>query len=105
MDWIAYCLQAMNPFAGLVAAVPLGINVFKLEPAAVAALAGPISFVSVALMHVLWETMRRRPRVAAWIEQRRSPRIAALMERRGVFLAALIATTFLGAFPCYITFR
>lgn len=95
----------MNPFAGLVGAVPLGINVLKLEPAAVGALAGPASFLSVALMHALWEVLRRSPRLAAWLERRRSPRAAALLERRGVFIAAIVATTFIGAYPCYITFR
>jgi hypothetical protein len=105
LHWIVYCLQAMNPFAGLTGAIPLGINILKLEPAAVGALAGPMSFLSVALTHLLWETLRARPRVAAWLDRHRSARVAALLERRGVFIAALIATTLLGALPCYVTFR
>jgi hypothetical protein len=95
----------MNPIAGLVAAVPLGINVLKLAPVGVGALAGPVSFLSIAVVHTLWEAIRRRPRVEAWLERQRSQRVAAMLDRRSVFVAALVATTVCGALPCYVTFR
>ena len=105
MNWTLYCLQAMNPLMGLVGAIPLGIVVLKLAPVGVGALAGPVSFVQIVLLHGLWEWLRRRPRLAAWLDRRRSERVEALLDRRGVFLAAIVATTLIGALPCYITLR
>lgn len=105
LDWLVYCLQAMNPVAGLAGAIPLGINVLKLAPAGVGALGGPVSFASIALVHFGWESLRRRERVARWLERRNSQRVARMLDRRGVFAAAVIATTLLGALPCYVSLR
>ena len=95
----------MNPFLGLLGAIPLGIGVLKLEPLGVGALAGPASFFQIVLFHGFWEWLRRRPRIALWLDRQRSERVSRLLDRRGIFIAALIATTLIGGLPCYVTLR
>ena len=105
MGWLVFTLQALNPIGGLTAAIPLGIYVLGLRPVPVALLAGPLTFVTVLVLHVFWQALRSRPRAAAWLEARRSVRVERLLERRGATIAAALGGLTIGGTGSYVTLR
>jgi uncharacterized membrane protein len=105
VGWLAFVLQSLNPIGGMSAAIPLGIAVFGLAPVPVALIAGPLTFVTVIVLHLAWERLRRHERVAAWLDARQSPRVGRLLEKRGATVAAAIGGLTIGGTGSYVTLR
>jgi hypothetical protein len=97
--WAAYAgfvVLAINPFGGLLFAIPYAQTVLHVSPW-VAALAGwPLAYVQVAAVDLLWSSLARWPWWQRLIERKRTPRLERMAASTNMFWLVLVFGTLLG---------
>ena len=93
---LSFVLLAVNPFGGLLVAIPYAI--LKLHyPAWVATFVGtPLAYVQVAVVDLAWSVLGRWPAWDRFVLARRSKRIERIVASGGSFWVTFLATPFVG---------
>jgi hypothetical protein len=93
---VSFVLLAVNPFGGLLVAIPFAI--LKLHYSAwVATLVGtPLAYVQVAVVDLAWSVLGRWPAWERFVLARRSKRIERIVASGGSFWVTFLATPFVG---------
>ena len=87
----AFVVLAVNPFGGLLLAIPFAVLTLGYT-AALAVLAGiPLAYVQVLAVDLGWTLLARWPWWHRMLERRRSPRLERLIAARGFWLTVLLA--------------
>jgi len=96
VGWTGFVVLAVNPFGGLLFAIPYAKGVLHVS-AYLAALAGwPLAYVQVVAVDGLWEFLSRRGWWQRLIERRRTPRLERLAASPTMFWTILLFGSFLG---------
>jgi hypothetical protein len=94
-DW-GVVLLAVNPFGGILAAIPLGILGLG-HPWWAWLVAGPfLAYVQVPVVDLAWDLLLRWPWWRRLLERRRSPRIERLMSSGFAFWPVFLASPLVG---------
>lgn len=97
--WIAYggfVALAINPFGGLLIAIPYAKGVLGVSPWLAALVGWPLAYVQVVFVDLLWKTLRRIPWWERLIERKRTPRLERMASSPYMFWMILAFATFLG---------
>lgn len=92
----AFYLLAMNPFGGLLLALPLALLKLDYSVWRALGLGLPLAFVQVLVVALGWSRLVAWPRWQRFVEARRSPRLERLVATRGAFWATVIFSPLLG---------
>lgn len=93
---LSFVLLAVNPFGGLLVAIPFAILELHY-PAWVATLVGtPLAYVQVAVVDLAWTVLGRWPAWGRFVLARRSKRIERIVASGGGFWVTFLATPFVG---------
>lgn len=94
-DW-GVILLAIEPFGGILAAIPIGILALG-HPWWAWLLAAPLlAYVQVPVVDLCWDLLLRWPWWNRLLERKRSPRIERLMESGGAFWPVFVASPLVG---------
>ncbi len=93
---LAYIALAINPFGGLLFAIPFAI--FELNyPGWLAFLIGvPCAYLQVQAVDMGWNSLNRWDRWRSLLERRRSPAVERLVASRGAFVPTMLASPIIG---------
>jgi hypothetical protein len=97
--WIGYggfVALAINPFGGLVFAIPYATGVLGLSPWVAAATGWPLAYLQVVFVDVLFDTLRR---IAWWerlVQRKRTPRLERMASSPYMFWMILAFGAFFG---------
>jgi hypothetical protein len=92
----AFTLLAINPFGGLLIAIPYAVLKLKLL-AWLAVLVGiPLAFVPVLVVDFGWSVLSRWPWWHRTLEKRRSARLERLVASRGAFWMTVLLSPLIG---------
>lgn len=97
--WTAYAgfvALAVNPFGGLLVAIPYAKLVLHVSPWLAAAVGLPLAYVQVVFVDVLWKTLSRNGWWRRLIERRRTPRLQRMAASRYMFWLVLAFASMLG---------
>lgn len=93
---LAYVALAVNPFGGLLIAIPFAV--FKLDyPFWLVLLSGPpLAYVQVVVTDLAGSLLEKWPWWKRMLERKRSPRITRLMEGKGAFWSTFLTAPLVG---------
>lgn len=94
--WIGFVALAINPFGGLVFAIPYAKVVLHVSPWIAALIGWPLAYVQVLAVDVLWKTLSRWAWWQRLVERRRTPRLERMASSRYMFWLILFFAPFLG---------
>ncbi len=97
--WLTYggfVALAINPFGGLLFAIPYAKAVLGVSPWVAALVGWPLAYVQVLVVDVLWRTLHRIPWWGRLIERKRTPRLERMASSPYMFWMILAFGTFLG---------
>jgi len=97
--WVAYAgfvALAVNPFGGLLIAIPYAKAVLDVSPWCAALFGWPLAYVQVLFVDVLWKTLSRIGWWQRLIERRRTPRLERIASSRYMFWMLVLFAAFLG---------
>ncbi len=97
--WLAYAgfvALAVNPFGGLLIAIPYAKAVLSMSPWCAAALGWPLAYTQVLAVDVLWSSLARWGWWQRLIERRRTPRLERIVASRYMFWLLVLFAAFLG---------
>ncbi len=97
--WAAYAAfvaLAINPFGGLLFAIPYAQTVLHRSPWLAALVGWPLAYVQVVVVDLLFETLRRIPWWQRLVERKRTPRLERMVTSRYMFWMIVMFGAFLG---------
>lgn len=97
--WAAYAgflVLAINPFGGLVFAIPYAKAVLGISPWIAALVGWPLAYVQVVAVDALFHTLDRWPWWRRLIERKRTPRLERMASSRYMFWTILLFGAFFG---------
>jgi hypothetical protein len=97
--WLAYAgfvALAVNPFGGLLFAIPYAKAVLDVSPWWAALFGWPLAYVQVLFVDVLWKTLSRIGWWQRLIERRRTPRLQRMVSSRYMFWMIVVFGAFVG---------
>jgi hypothetical protein len=94
--WAGFVALSINPFGGLLVAIPYAKGVLHLSPWIAAAVGWPLAYVQVVFVDVLFDTLRRIPWWERLIQRKRTPRLERMASSPSMFWMILAFGTFLG---------
>ena len=94
--WLGFVMLAVNPFGGLLFAIPYAAAVLHVSPWLAALLGWPLAYVQVVFVDAMWSTLSRWPWWARLIERKRTPRLERMAASDNMFWLVLIFGTILG---------
>jgi hypothetical protein len=97
--WGAYAgfvALAVNPFGGLLFAIPYAKTVLHASPYCAALVGWPLAYVQVLFVDLLWQTLARQGWWQRLIERRRTPRLERMASSPHAFWLILFFACFLG---------
>jgi len=95
MDW-AYVALAINPFGGLLIAVPFAVFQLDYSPWLILVSGPPLAYVQVVVTDLAGGILERWPWWKRMLEGKRSPRITRLLEGKGAFWSTFLAAPLVG---------
>ncbi len=94
--WVGFVLLAVNPFGGLVFAIPYAQAVLHI-PAWLGALIGwPLAYVQVLFVDLLWKWLSRSERWRRLVERKRTPRLERMASSPYMFWLIVVFGSFVG---------
>jgi hypothetical protein len=97
--WAAYAgfvVLAVNPFGGLLFAIPYAKAVLHMSPWCAALIGWPLAYVQVIAVDLLWKTLSRIGWWQRLIERRRTPRLERMASSPSMFWLILLFAPFAG---------
>ncbi|HEY1955625.1 MAG TPA: hypothetical protein VGH28_08430 [Polyangiaceae bacterium] len=97
--WAAYAgflVLAINPFGGLVFAIPYAKAVLGVSPWIGALVGWPLAYVQVIAVDALFETLKRIPWWQRLIERKRTPRLERMTSSPYMFWLIVLFGSFVG---------
>jgi hypothetical protein len=94
--WTGFVVLAINPFGGLLFAIPYSKVVLGVSPWLGALIGWPLAYVQVLFVDLLWNTLWRIGWWRRLIERRRTPRLERMASSRYMFWTILAIGPFLG---------
>jgi hypothetical protein len=97
--WIAYAgfvALAINPFGGLLFAIPYAQAVLGISPWLAAIVGWPLAYVQVLVVDVLWKSLCRISWWERFIARRRTPRLERMASSPYMFWLILVFAPFVG---------
>lgn len=97
--WVAYAgfaLLALNPFGGLLLAIPYAKAVVGMSPWWAAAVGLPLAYVQVVFVDVLWEVLQRIDWWRQLVERKRTPRLERMASSRYMFWLIVVFAPIVG---------
>jgi hypothetical protein len=94
--WAGFVVLAVNPFGGLLFAIPYAAAVLHVSPWIAAGIGWPLAYVQVAVVDFLWSTLARWPWWARLIERKRTRRLERMASSPHMFWMVLVFGTLLG---------
>ncbi len=97
--WAAYAgfvALAVNPFGGLLLAIPYAKLVLHMSPWLAAVLGWPLAYVQVAAVDVLFHTLSRLGWWRRLVERKRTPRLQRMVASPRMFWMILLFAPFVG---------
>ncbi len=97
--WLAYAgfvALAVNPFGGLLLAIPYAKAVLDLSPWWAALIGWPLAYVQVLFVDVLWDTLCRIPWWKGFVDRKRTPRLERMTSSAYMFWLVLAFGSFFG---------
>jgi hypothetical protein len=93
---IAYVALAINPFGGILIAIPLALLQFDLPLVPVVLSAPLLAYVQVPVVDLAWTLLERIPAWNRLLERRRSPRVERLLAGGGAFWTTFFSAPLIG---------
>jgi hypothetical protein len=94
--WTGFVILAINPFGGVLFAIPYAQGVLHISPFLAAAMGWPLSYVQVLFVDLLWHVLWRWERWQRLIERKRTPRLQRMASSRSSFWLILLFGAFVG---------
>ena len=94
--YAGFVALAVNPFGGLLFAIPYAQTVLHASPFFAAAVGWPLAYVQVAVVDGLWETLNRMAWWRRLIERKRTPRLERMAASPSMFWLILLFGCFIG---------
>ncbi len=94
--WGGFVALAINPFGGLLFAIPYAQAVLHISPWLAALIGWPFAYVQVLFVDLLWDTLARWGWWQRLIERRRTPRLERMASSPYMFWLILLFGTFAG---------
>ena len=94
--WLGFVVLALNPFGGLLIAIPYAQNVLHVSPWLAAAIGWPLGYVQVLFVDVLWSTLSRWSWWERVVQRRRTPRLERIASSTYMFWMVLAFGSFFG---------
>jgi len=94
--WLGFVILAVNPFGGLLFAIPYAATVLHVSPWIAALVGWPLAYVQVAAVDLLWSSLSKWPWWARLIEKKRTPRLERMASSENMFWLVLVFGTILG---------
>lgn len=91
-----YALLSINPFGGMLIAIPFGMLYLKYPAWLLIATGVLLSYVQVLAVDLSWSLLERWPRWREIVEKRRSERLERLAASGGAFLPTAILAPIVG---------
>lgn len=91
-----FATLAVNPFGGLMIAIPVGVLSLNYPVWWVLAVGIPLAYVQVIAVDALWSLLSRQAWWHRFLEARRSPRVQRLVAARGAFWLTVLLSPLLG---------
>ncbi len=92
----AFVMLAINPFGGLLVALPFALLKLGYPVWLALALGVPLSYVQVLAIDLGWSLLARLPWWHRFLERRRSKRIERLLASRGAFWLTVLLAPLIG---------
>ena len=93
---VAFALLALNPFGGLLLAIPFAILRLHYSAPLALGLGIPLAYVQVVVVDLGWTHLDRVQLWRRLLERRRSARVERLMASGGAFFTTLVLAPILG---------
>ena len=94
--WLGFVVLAVNPFGGLLIAIPYGQHVLHLSPWLAAAIGWPLAYVQVLFVDALWDTLCRWAWFERVVHRRSTPRLERMASSAYTFWMVLGLGSFFG---------
>ena len=94
--YAGFLALAVNPFGGLLFAIPYAQAVLHVSPWWAALIGWPFAYVQVLIVDVLWKTLARIGWWQRLIERRRTPRLERMVSSPYMFWLILVFAPFIG---------
>lgn len=97
--WVAYAgfvALAINPFGGLLLAIPYAKAVVGMSPWWAATVGLPLAYVQVLFVDVLWEVLQRIDWWRRLVERKRTPRLERMASSRYMFWLIVVFAPIVG---------
>ena len=94
--WTLFIVLAVNPFGGLLFAIPYAQTVLNVSPFLAAALGLPLAYVQVLFIDLMWNTLCRIDGWKRFIERKRTPRLERMATSKSAFWMIVLFACFLG---------
>lgn len=94
--WSGFFVLCVNPFGGLMFAIPYAYGVLHLSPWLAAIIGWPLSYVQVVVVDLFWNALWK---IAWWrrlIERKRTPRLERIAASKTMFWSVVAFGCFLG---------
>jgi len=96
LAWVGFVALAVNPFGGLLFAIPYAQAVLGVSPWWAALIGWPLAYVQVLFVDVLWKWLSRIGWWKRLIERKRTPRLERMAASPYMFWTIVLFGTFLG---------
>jgi hypothetical protein len=103
--YAGFVALAVNPFGGLLFAIPYAKSVLHASPWCAALIGWPLAYVQVVFVDVLWKSLCRIEWWRNLIERRRTPRLERMASSPYAFWMILFFAPFLGPWLVMATMR
>ncbi len=96
IEYAAFVVLAINPFGGLLFAIPYAKTMLGMSPFLAALIGWPLAYVQVLFVDVLWKTLSRIGWWERFIHKRRTPRLQRMVSSPYMFWMILVFAPFFG---------
>jgi len=96
IEYAAFVALAINPFGGLLFAIPYAKAMLGMSPFVAALIGVPLSYVQVLAVDWLWQWLSRIDWWRRFIERRRTPRLERMTSSPYMFWLVLVFAPFFG---------
>jgi len=83
--WVGFVVLAINPFGGLIFAIPYANAVMDLSPWFAAVIGWPLAYTQVVVVDVFWVGLDRWEWFHGLVERKRTPRLERMASSRYMF--------------------
>jgi hypothetical protein len=94
--YAGFVALAVNPFGGLLFAIPYAQTVLHVSPWCAALVGWPLAYVQVLVVDILWLSLCRLSWWQRLIERRRTPRLERMASSPYAFWTILLFASFIG---------